>query len=129
MCARTADAVLIEGRNILLIKRKNDPFKGFWALPGGFLEPGEDSKDACIRELFEEAGILGKIVKFTGTYSKPGRDPRGNTISDAYLVEVIDKRKEGAGDDAQDIEWFSLDDLPKLAFDHEEIIADARKLV
>ena len=119
------DGVWIKNGKILLIKRKNEPFKGKWALPGGFVEYGERVEDAVLREFQEEVGIKAKIKKLLGVYSDPKRDPRGHVISVVFLLEAEGEPK--AGDDAEDAKFFSLDNLPPLAFDHEKIIKDAIK--
>jgi len=117
------DGVLIKDNKILLIKRKNEPFKGKWALPGGFVEYGEKVEEAVLREFEEEVGIKARIKKLLGVYSDPARDPRGHIISIVFLLEAEGEPK--AGDDAADAKFFSLDKLPPLAFDHEKIIRDA----
>jgi len=119
------DGVLIKNGKILLIKRKNEPFKDKWALPGGFVEYGERVEDAVLREFQEEVGIKAKIKKLLGVYSEPDRDPRGHVISVVFLLEAEGEPK--AGDDAADAKFFSLNNLPPLAFDHEKIIKDAIK--
>ncbi|KAA0000265.1 MAG: NUDIX hydrolase [Thermoplasmata archaeon] len=117
------DGILIKDGKILLIKRKNEPFKGKWALPGGFVEYGEKVEDAVLREFKEEVGIKAKIKKLVGVYSDPSRDPRGHVISIVFLLEAEGVPK--AGDDAMEARFFDLNDLPPLAFDHEKIIKDA----
>ncbi|MCD6448613.1 MAG: NUDIX hydrolase [Thermoplasmata archaeon] len=117
------DGVLIKGDKILLIRRKNEPFKGKWALPGGFVEYGETVEEAVLREFEEEVGLKARIKKLLGVYSKPDRDPRGHVISIVFLLDAEGEAK--AGDDAADARFFPLDNLPPLAFDHEEIIRDA----
>jgi len=117
------DGVLIKGDKILLIKRKNEPFKGRWALPGGFVEYGETVEEAVLREFEEEVGLRARIKKLLGVYSKPDRDPRGHVISIVFLLDAEGDAK--AGDDAADARFFPLDNLPPLAFDHDEIIKDA----
>ena len=122
--ALTVDGVLIEDGRILLIRRGREPFKGKWALPGGFVEYGERVEDAVIREFREETGLDAEIIGLLGVYSDPNRDPRGHTVSIVYLL----KRKGGkmrGGDDASDARFFPLDDLPEMAFDHEKIVRDA----
>lgn len=121
------DGILIKDGKILLIKRKNEPFKGRWALPGGFVEYGEKVEDAVIREFGEEVGIRAKIKKLVGVYSDPNRDPRGHVISIVFLLEGEGEPK--AGDDAEDAKFFDLNNLPPLAFDHEKIIKDALKKI
>lgn len=130
--ALTVDAVLLKGNasgggDVLLIRRGRDPFKGSWALPGGFVDVGETVEDAVRRELVEEAGLRGDVVHLLGVYSDPGRDPRGHTVSVVYVLRVSGIVDVGqAGDDADEARWFRLDDLPPLAFDHDRILADAR---
>ncbi len=117
------DGVLIKGDKILLIRRRNEPFKGKWALPGGFVEYGETVEEAVLREFEEEVGLKAKIKKLLGVYSKPDRDPRGHVISIVFLLDAEGEAK--AGDDAADARFFPLDNLPPLAFDHDKIIRDA----
>lgn len=127
----TVDAVVIckESQQyfVLLIKRKNDPYKNKWALPGGFIEKDELVKNACQRELKEETGLdLDESdIEFLDYYDQIGRDPRSRTVTFAFIAE-IDKRMEVKGsDDAVEAFWFDFQNLPALAFDHSEIIQDA----
>lgn len=128
----TVDLVLMSrppSPKVLLIRRRDDPFAGQWALPGGFIEMHETLEESARRELMEETGLsTGKLIP-VGTYGDPGRDPRGRTISVAYLA-IVDPSKLAAraGDDAADAGWFSAVKPPKLAFDHAVILRDARKL-
>lgn len=129
--AITVDAVIIKDlkslSQILLIKRKNDPFKDSWALPGGFLEEFENLQEGARRELLEETGIKVEELNQLKAYGDIGRDPRGRTISIAF-IGILDKDfKIKAGDDASEANWFRLEALPELAFDHSEIIEDAKK--
>ena len=128
--AVTADCVVItkeDSPKVLLIQRGGEPYKGCWAFPGGFMDMDETTEQCAIRELKEETGLHIKEVKQIGAYSKVNRDPRGRTISVASLA-VIDKPAQVRGlDDAAKAEWFSIDELPPLAFDHEEIMRDAIK--
>ena len=124
----TADAVIIENGKILLIKRKGEPFKGGWALPGGHVEYGERVEDAMVREAKEETGLDVEPDKIVGVYSDPERDPRGHYITIAYLVR-IKRGKTKAGDDAAETWWWPLDDLPEMAFDHGNIIQDAKNVL
>ena len=119
----TVDGVIIKNGKILLVKRRNEPFKGKWALPGGFVEYGETVEKAVLREVKEETGMDAKIKKLVGVYSDPARDPRGHTISIVFLLEG--KGDAIAGDDAIEAKFFDLNELPPLAFDHEKIIKDA----
>lgn len=122
----TADALIVEGKEILLIKRKNPPFKGRWALPGGFVDYNERTDDAASREAKEETGLEVEPMRLVGVYSDPNRDPRGHTVSIAYLCKAAKGQAE-AGDDAEDVWWWPLDDLPELAFDHARIIGDYKR--
>lgn len=113
-------------KQILLILRKNEPFIGTWALPGGFVDMDENLDAAAQRELYEETGLRCQTLKQFRTYGTPDRDPRGRTISVVFYAEVsnADKQKIVAGDDASDAGWFNIQQLPKLAFDHQQIIQD-----
>jgi len=130
--AVSVDIALLTGhtspRRILLIRRKNLPFQGQWALPGGFVDQDEDLEPAAQRELAEETGITGLRLTQMQTFGKPGRDPRGHTVSIVYL-SVLDSEPDGlrAGSDAAEARWFSTDALPTLAFDHSNIISVALK--
>ena len=114
-----------EKRQVLLIKRKKDPFKDMWALPGGFVETDEEVQTAAARELKEETGLQVKREKlqFLDYFDAPDRDPRGRLISFAFGVKFTDKPTLNAGDDAGDARWFPLNELPTLAFDHQTILA------
>ncbi len=120
----TADGLILKDKKILLIKRKNYPFKGKWALPGGFVEYNEKTEDTAMREVFEETGLKTKINSLLGVYSDPNRDPRGHTVSVIYLLDVRGGKLK-SNDDASDAKFFDLNHLPKLAFDHNKIIKDA----
>jgi 8-oxo-dGTP diphosphatase len=124
----TTDGVVIKDGKILLIKRKNNPFKGKWALPGGFVEYEERVEDSVVREVFEETGLKTKIIELFGVYSDPDRDPRGHTITLVYLLKKISGKLEGK-DDALEAKFFNLDDLPDLGFDHAKIISDVLRRV
>ena len=125
----TVDVVLFRKMNssyeILLIQRLNDPFKDYWALPGGFVDENEDLETAAKRELFEETDIQLFQVKQIKAYGNPNRDPRHHTISVAYIGEIDSLAEAKAKDDAKAVKWFSIEELPALAFDHAEIIRDA----
>ena len=112
--------------SILLIRRKGAPFAGDWALPGGFLDEDETLEACAARELREEAGLEAADLMLFGTYSEPGRDPRGRTVSVAFLTRVdAEKVEPRAGDDAAEVGWFACAALPVLAFDHDRIISEA----
>ena len=108
--------------SILLIKRANEPFKNDWALPGGFVDQDEDLMDAAIRELFEETTIKTDHLEQIGAFGKPFRDPRSHTVSVAYFGMVPENTVAVAADDAKEAAWFPIKELPKLAFDHQEIV-------
>lgn len=126
--AVTADCVVMTletKARVLLIERGNEPYKGHWAIPGGFLNIDETTEQCAIRELEEETGLRIDKVHQIGAYSKVDRDPRGRTISVAYLATVEESLEARGQDDAAKAKWFYIDDLPPLAFDHDEIMADA----
>jgi 8-oxo-dGTP diphosphatase len=110
----------------LLIKRKNDPFVDQWALPGGFINESEDLVTAAKRELKEETGLTIETMEQVRAFGAPGRDPRGRTISIAFVSRIFSEEELNAGDDATEASWVSIDDLPELAFDHAEIIEAAK---
>ena len=121
----TVDIVLLKSNSILLIKRLKEPFKDCWALPGGFVEENEDLETAAKRELLEETTIKVDTLVQIGAFGKPYRDPRHHTVSIAFYGKVDEATIAIANDDAQEAYWFQLDDLPELAFDHQEIINKA----
>ena len=125
--ALTVDAVLLKGHEVLLIRRGREPFKGSWAIPGGFVDVGERVEDACRRELVEETGLRGDIVDLLGVYSDPKRDPRGHTVSVVYVLKVGGIVQVDDLDDADEARWFDCVQLPELAVDHAEILAHARE--
>ena len=126
--AVTADCIVITKETdpkVLLIQRGDEPFKGCWAFPGGFMNMDETTEQCAIRELEEETGLIVSVIQQIGAYSKIDRDPRGRTVTVAYL-SIIDKPIPVTGlDDAAKAEWWPLSSLPILAFDHDEIISDA----
>ena len=129
--AVTADCVVMTQEaepRVLLVKRGNEPFKGCWAFPGGFMNMDETTEQCAIRELEEETGVRITGIDQIGAFSKVDRDPRGRTITVAYLA-IVDKPLNASGmDDADDADWFPLNKLPKLAFDHQDIMSAAKKL-
>lgn len=131
--AVTVDMVILHrtanGPKILLIERKNNPFAGCWALPGGFVDENEDLPDAAARELREETSLTGIALNQIGAFGRPGRDPRGHTITVAYWGYTDNPQLASAADDAKTLRWFPTNNLPPLAFDHAEIIAEALKVV
>jgi 8-oxo-dGTP diphosphatase len=122
--ALTVDGICFQNESVLLIQRKHPPFQGYWALPGGFVEYGERTEAAMIREMFEETGLHISIRELIGVYSDPHRDPRGHTVTVAYLVDIISGSLQ-AGDDAKNAKFFKTNELPELAFDHASIMKDA----
>ena len=107
---------------VLLIKRGNEPYKGKWALPGGFVNKDESLEAAAARELKEETGLGGILLTQMHTFGNPGRDPRGHTVSVVYVGYLPVGAVEKAGDDAAEADWFKLDALPELAFDHDLVV-------
>lgn len=108
---------------ILLVKRRHPPFEGKWAIPGGFVEEDETLEQAAQRELAEETVVRDVTVEQLSTFGDPGRDPRGRTITIAYLAVIGEAVKVQAGSDAKEARWFAVDELPELAFDHRKILA------
>ena len=126
--AVTADCIVMTREDepkVLLIERGHEPFKGCWAFPGGFMNMDETTEQCAIRELEEETGLQITDIQQLGAYSKVDRDPRGRTITVAYLAFVDTPLPVKGQDDAAKAQWFSIKNLPKLAFDHEEIMKDA----
>jgi len=126
----TVDVVVfsvVEGElKVLLIKRKNWPFEGRWAIPGGFVDMDEPLEDAAARELYEETGVEGFYLEQFYTFGQPDRDPRTRVISVAYLAWVdAGQLQPRAADDAADVGWFSVHEPPPLAFDHVDILKRA----
>lgn len=110
--------------NVLLIQRGNEPFKGSWAFPGGFLDIDEDAPDGARRELMEETGLAVTNVEQLGAFATPDRDPRERVISIAYFTLMRTTDVTG-GDDAARAQWFPINKLPELAFDHQQIFEQA----
>lgn len=126
--AVTADCVVMTKEavpQVLLIERGADPYKGCWAFPGGFMNMDETTEQCAIRELEEETGLKVSKIKQIGAYSKVNRDPRGRTITVAYLALVDAPIAVTGQDDAAKAQWFPIDALPPLAFDHDDIMRDA----
>jgi 8-oxo-dGTP diphosphatase len=123
----TADVVGLadEPPSVLLVKRGNPPFEGRWALPGGFVDERERTRDAAARELAEETGVVAGELRLLGVYDAPDRDPRGWTVSVVYVGVFAAPVAAVGGDDAAAARWWRLDSLPPLAFDHDQVVADA----
>ena len=125
----TVDAVVFacagDKTEVLLINRKHEPFRGRWAVPGGFIEIDEELEDAVARELAEETGLTGIGLKQMHTFGKCGRDPRGRQITIAFIGLATQEQRETirAGDDAAEAKWFDIEKLPEdMAFDHDEMV-------
>lgn len=131
--AVTVDIVLLRkvaGEvQVLLIQRKKPPFANHWALPGGFVDQDEPLETAARRELQEETGLAGMALQQLAAFGDPGRDPRGWTVSVAFWGWVTEALIARAGDDAAHAAWWPLDALPPLAFDHQDILAQARRTI
>jgi 8-oxo-dGTP diphosphatase len=130
----TVDAVVFARqqarRVVLLVERGRNPFAGSWALPGGFVEMEETLETAVARELAEETGVTGVVLRQFHTFGDPGRDPRGRSISVAFVGETnAALHAPRGGDDAAAARWFPVDELPELAFDHCVIVEQALRLV
>lgn len=131
--AVTADCLVFahtdEGMKLLLIQRKNEPCKGKWAFPGGFMDIDETTIDAARRELKEETGLVVGELHRVGVFDAVDRDPRERIITVAYYT-ILDKPAEVSGlDDAAQAKWFLLTELPDLAFDHKEILQEAERVL
>jgi 8-oxo-dGTP diphosphatase len=125
--AITADIIVLKQLEnhlyVLLIERKHPPFEGMWALPGGFMDMDETLEETALRELKEETGITGIALKQFHTFSTLGRDPRHRTVTTVFSGYINNNTpKAKAGDDASKVEWFEINKLPLLAFDHEEMM-------
>lgn len=130
--ALTTDCIIFgldeDDVKVLLIKRGLAPFKGQWALPGGFLRPGENPDQCARRELAEETGLENIYLEQLYTFGEPSRDPREHVVTIAYfaLVNLLE-HPPTANTDADDAAWFPFDEVPKLAFDHDKILTTARQ--
>ncbi|MGA8303720.1 MAG: NUDIX hydrolase [Thermoplasmata archaeon] len=122
--ALTVDAVWIHGGRVLLVRRRNPPFRGHWALPGGFVELRETVEEAVVRELLEETGLRARPLGLVGVYSGPRRDPRKPTTSVVFHMQGRVETPSG-GDDAKEARWILLRHVGRLAFDHNRILDDA----
>ena len=131
--ALTVDAVVVAGHHsayqLLLIERKKYPYEGQWALPGGFVDMDETLDQACIRELKEETGLeLPEMQQFR-VFDAINRDPRHRTVSVVFYAFIGDPKPVAGADDAALAQWFPIDDLPELAFDHGEIVKMFRQAI
>ena len=129
--AVTADCIVITKESepkVLLIQRGGEPFKGGWAFPGGFMNMDETTEQCAVRELEEETGLRVSNIRQIGAYSKVDRDPRGRTLTVAYLAVVDEPISVNGQDDAAKAEWWPISDLPHLAFDHYDIMQDTIRI-
>ena len=130
--AVTAESVVFcngsDGLSVLLIERMNEPFKGCWAFPGGYMEMDEDAEDCAKRELKEETGLEIRAMRQLGAFTDVNRDPRGRTVSIAYYA-VIEKSEVKGADDAIQAKWYPVDSIPVLAFDHDKILRQALEVI
>ena len=126
----TTDCVIFgfdsDGLSILLVERGLDPFKGYWAFPGGFMLMDEDAETGAKRELKEETGLNAEYIEQFGTFTEVNRDPRGRVVTIAYFALVKKTEVKGA-DDAAQARWFPIKEIPPLAFDHDKILRVAIK--
>jgi 8-oxo-dGTP diphosphatase len=121
----SVDIILQKGSEILLVKRKNEPFKGHLALPGGFVNEGESVENASIREAVEETSLEIEPIDILGVYSDPKRDPRKHVLTVVFVGTILNGTPNPR-DDSSEIKWVRLDDIQKknLAFDHKQILSD-----
>lgn len=119
------DGIVIYGDRLVFIRRRNEPYKNMLALPGGFVEKDEAAEQAVVREVKEETGLEAEILKLVGVYSNPHRDPRGPVVSICYMLKAAGKYR--ASTDATEVILLKLNEVPKLAFDHNTMIGDAEK--
>ena len=123
----TTDCVAVDAKGrVLLVRRGRPPFKGQYALPGGFVDIGETVEEACRRELMEETGVKAGRLQLLGVYSDPKRDPRAHTCAVVFLTRVA-RATPKAGDDAAAAEWVEDWSKLELAFDHARILRDAKR--
>ena len=131
--ALTVDIVVFRNMRghteVLLIRREKDPYEGRWAFPGGYVEEMEALETAAARELAEETGLRDLSLEQIGAFGAPGRDPRGHTVSVAFAGRLETDQEIRASDDAADARWFALGDIPDLAFDHNEMLAFATRVM
>lgn len=122
----TVDGLVLQDGRLVAVIRQNPPFQGMPAIPGGFVELGETTEAAVVREVQEETGLVTRVVRMVGVYSDPSRDPRGHTVTVAYALEATGGALRAASD-AKDVVLLDPDHLPPMAFDHARIVADWRR--
>ena len=121
----TVDGLVLRDGSLVAVIRRNPPFQGMPAIPGGFVELGETTEAAVVREVQEETGLVTRVVRMVGVYSDPSRDPRGHTITVAYALEATGGALHAASD-AKEVVLLDPDHVPPMAFDHATIFADWR---
>jgi 8-oxo-dGTP diphosphatase len=122
--ALTTDAVIVLDGEVVLLERAHSPFEGSWVLPGGLVEPDETAREACVREVKEDTGLDVAVEEFVGLYDDPSRDERGN-VSAAYRCTPVSDDAPEPREEARQVRTFDPTDLPKMGFDHEQIVTDA----
>ena len=124
--ALTVDTIIVDDDKVVLVQRLNNPYKDYWALPGGFVEYGEKVEHAAVREAKEETGLNIELKHIVGVYSDANRDPRGHTVSIVYMANIVGGQLK-SDSDAKDVKYFEVSELNKmdLAFDHKEILNDS----
>lgn len=127
----TGDSVIVKDGQVLLVRRSKGPYEGQWALPGGFVNPREEPVDAAIRELREETGVTSPVApELVGVFGKAGRDPRGWVVAVAFVTDLTGYEVNPiAGDDAADVMWVSAKTTMQLAFDHNDILTAAVRIL
>jgi len=126
----TVDIIIQTDSHILLVKRKNEPFSGYMAIPGGFVNEGETVEAAAKREVKEETSLYVELVDILGVYSDPTRDPRGHNMSTVFIGKIPNSEngriRASAADDAVELQWMNLEIIPdeNFAFDHKKILND-----
>lgn len=117
------DIVVLFEEQILLVQRGKEPFKDYWCVPGGHVDPGETFMEAALRELKEETDVDIDFLTYVGVFNEKNRDPRAEYVySYVHKIQLKEKPNIKAGDDAKNAQWFPINNLPKLAFDHDKII-------
>ncbi|TXT54938.1 MAG: Bifunctional NMN adenylyltransferase/Nudix hydrolase [Candidatus Thorarchaeota archaeon] len=127
----TVDTVILDQDRIVLVKRKNEPYKGMWVFPGGFVDYGETVEKAALREVIEETGMKVELLDILGVYSDPERDPRKHIQSTVFIARPLEGEPTG-GDDAAGAKWFDLDEVHNtitLAFDHDLMVRDLKEWI
>lgn len=123
-----ADGVVMHGDGIVLLERSVEPYRGYWVLPGGMVEMDETAREACRREVKEEVDLEVEVMDFVGLYDDLGRDSRGN-VSAAYVCRSVGDQEPRALEEAGDVGVYPPDDLPRMGFDHSEIVRDSLEVI